>query len=69
MAISMLHIAGILIAIIAIVNITSMVMTFLGVGIESYASYLIWIIAILLFFANLQMLSNSPFSMVIELRT
>jgi|TARA_B110000285_G_scaffold113055_1_gene128317 hypothetical protein len=53
MAISMLHIAGILIAIIAIVNITSMVMTFLGVGIESYASYLIWIIAILLFFAIL----------------
>jgi len=49
----MLHIAGILIAIIAIVNITSMVMTFLGVGIESYASYLIWIIAILLFFAIL----------------
>ena len=58
MAISMLHIAGILIAIIAIVNITSMVMTFLGVGIESYASYLIWIIAILLFFANSQIVSN-----------
>jgi hypothetical protein len=53
MAISMLHIAGILIAIIAIVNITSIIMTFLGVGIESYASYLIWIIAILLFFAIL----------------
>ena len=53
MAISMLHIVGILIAIIAIVNITSMVMTFLGVGIESYASYLIWIIAILLFFVIL----------------
>ena len=50
---SMLHIAGIIIAIIAIVNITSLVMTFLGVGIESYGSYLIWIVAILLFFAIL----------------
>ena len=53
MTMSMLHIAGIIIAIIAIVNITSLVMTFLGVGIESYGSYLIWIVAILLFFAIL----------------
>ena len=53
MGMSMMHIAGIVIAIIAIVNITSMVMTFLGVGIESYASYLLWIVAILLLFAIL----------------
>lgn len=53
MALNMLQIAGVLIAIIALVNITSIVMTFLGIGIESYASYLIWIIAILLFFAIL----------------
>jgi hypothetical protein len=53
MGMSMLHIAGIIIAIIAIVNITSLVMTFLGVGIESYASYLLWIVAVLLLFAIL----------------
>jgi hypothetical protein len=53
MALNMLQIAGVLIAIIALVNITSIVMTFLGIGIESYASYLIWIVAILLFFTIL----------------
>ena len=49
----MMQIAGLIIAIIAIINITSLVMTFLGVGIESYASYLIWIVAILLFYGIL----------------
>jgi len=53
MGMSMLHIVGIIISIIAIVNITSLVMTFLGVGIESYASYLLWIVAVLLLFAIL----------------
>jgi hypothetical protein len=53
MGLSMMQIAGLIIAIIAIINITSLVMTFLGVGIESYASYLIWIVAILLFYGIL----------------
>tara|TARA_B110000858_G_scaffold152751_1_gene174068 strand:+ start:622 stop:810 length:189 start_codon:yes stop_codon:yes gene_type:complete len=53
MGMSMMQIAGILIAIIAIVNITSLIMNFLGVSIESYASYLIWIVAMLLFYGIL----------------
>jgi hypothetical protein len=62
MGMSMLHIAGIVIAIIAIVNITSLVMTFLGVGIESYASYLLWIVAVLLLFAILPSEPTNYFS-------
>tara|TARA_B110000285_G_scaffold194534_1_gene224238 strand:+ start:140 stop:328 length:189 start_codon:yes stop_codon:yes gene_type:complete len=53
MTMSMMQIAAIIVAIIAIINITSLVMNFLGVGIESYASYLIWIVAIIIFFAIL----------------
>ena len=62
MAVSMLHIAGIVIAIIAIVNITALVMTFLGVGVESYASYLLWTVAVLLLFAILPSESTNYFS-------
>ena len=48
MGVSMLQLGGMIIAIIALINITTMVMNFMGVSVEFYASYLIWIVAILL---------------------
>lgn len=50
---SMIQIAWIIISIIAIVHITSLVMNFLGVGIEYYASYLIWIVALMILYGIL----------------
>lgn len=50
---NMMNIAGILIAIIAINYIVSLVMNFLGVKIQFYGSYLIWIFAILIFWTVL----------------
>tara|TARA_B100001059_G_scaffold195085_1_gene199464 strand:+ start:154 stop:336 length:183 start_codon:yes stop_codon:yes gene_type:complete len=50
---SMMNIAGIIIAIIAINYITTLVMTFMGIELEFYGSYLLWIVAILLFWGVL----------------
>lgn len=50
---NMMNIAGIIIAIIAINYIVSLVMNFLGVEIQFYGSYLLWIFAILIFWAIL----------------
>lgn len=50
---NMMNIAGILIAIIAINYIVSLVMNFLGVELQFYGSYLLWIFAILIFWAVL----------------
>ena len=50
---NMMNIAVILISIIAINYIVTMVMNFLGIGIEVYASYLLWIFAIILFWGFL----------------
>ena len=62
MGVSMLQLGGMIIAIIAIINITTMVMNFMGVSVEFYASYLIWIVAILLFFSILPTQSTNYFS-------
>jgi hypothetical protein len=62
MGVSMLQLGGMIIAIIAIINITTMVMNFMGVSVEFYASYLIWIVAILLFFCVLPTQSTNYFS-------
>ena len=48
-----MNIAGIIIAIIAINYITTLVMTFMGIELEFYGSYLLWIVAILLFWGVL----------------
>ena len=48
-----MNIAGIIIAIIAINYITTLVMTFMGIKLQFYASYLLWIVAILLFWGFL----------------
>ena len=48
-----MNIAVIFIAIIAINYIVTMVMNFLGIGIEVYSSYLLWIFAIILFWGFL----------------
>jgi hypothetical protein len=50
---SMMNIAGIIIAIIAINYITTLVMTFMGIKLQFYASYLLWVVAILLFWGFL----------------
>jgi len=50
---SMMNIACIIIAIIAINYITTLVMTFMGIEIQFYGSYLLWIVAILLFWGFL----------------
>ncbi len=46
----MLQLGLLIIAIIAFINITSLVMSFLGIGIESYANYLIWVVALMIFY-------------------
>jgi len=48
-----MNIAVIIIAIIAINYIVTMVMNFLGVGVEVYGSYLLWIFALILFWGIL----------------
>lgn len=50
---SITNIACIIIAIIAINYITTLVMTFMGIEIQFYGSYLLWIVAILLFWGFL----------------
>ena len=62
MGVSMLQLGGMIIAIIALINITTMVMNFMGVSVEFYASYLIWIVAILLFFCILPTQSTNYFT-------
>jgi len=47
---TMLQIGLFIIAILAIINITSIVMSFLGIGIESYANYLIWVVVLMIFY-------------------
>jgi hypothetical protein len=47
---TMIQIGLFIIAIIAFINITSLIMSFLGVGIESYANYLIWVVALMIFY-------------------
>jgi len=47
---TMLQLGLLIIAIIAFINITSLVMSFLGIGIESYANYLIWVVALMIFY-------------------
>jgi len=49
----MMNIALILLAIIGINFIVSAVMNFLGVGIQTYGSYLFWLIAVILFWGIL----------------
>jgi len=58
----MLQLGGMIIVIIAIINITTMVMNFMGVSVEFYASYLMWIIAIILFFSVLPNQSTNYFT-------
>jgi|UniRef100_A0A6C0CZ15 hypothetical protein len=50
---NMMNIAVIFIAIIAINYIVTMVMNFLGVELEVYGSYLLWLFAIILFWGFL----------------
>jgi hypothetical protein len=50
---NMMNIAGILIAIIAINYIVTLVMSFLGIELQFYGSYLLWVFAILLFWGFL----------------
>ena len=49
----MTTIAYILIAIIAINYLISLIMTFLGVEVQFYGSYLLWVFAIVLFWGFL----------------
>lgn len=49
----MTTIAYILIAIIAINYLISLIMTFLGIEVQFYGSYLLWVFAIVLFWAFL----------------
>ena len=49
MNMSMMNIALIFISIIAVNQIVTMVMNFLGVEIQFYGSYLLWFFAIILF--------------------
>jgi hypothetical protein len=44
-----MNIAGIIIAMIAINYIIILVITFMGIKLDFYASYLLWVVAILLF--------------------
>lgn len=53
MNMNMMNIAVIFIAIIVINYIVTMIMNFLGIGIEVYSSYLLWIFAIILFWGFL----------------
>jgi len=55
---NMIHIGIVLIAIIAIIQIVTMVMNFLGVDIQFYGSYLLWIIAIILLWSILPQSEN-----------
>ena len=48
-----MKIAGILIAILAINYIVTLVMNFLGIELQFYGSYLLWVCAILLFWGFL----------------
>jgi hypothetical protein len=50
---NMINVALIFIAIIVINQIVTMVMNFLGVEIQFYGSYLLWIFAIILFWGFL----------------
>lgn len=49
----MMHIAVIFIAIIAINYIVTTIMNFLGIELQVYGSYLLWIFAIILFWGFL----------------
>lgn len=49
----LMNIAIIIVAIVAINYIVSAVMTFLGVSVTSYISYLLWIFALMLFWGIL----------------
>lgn len=55
---TMMNIATIIIAIIAINYIVSMTMNFLGIGIQVYGSYMLWIFAIILFWGFLPQPTN-----------
>jgi hypothetical protein len=55
---NMIHIGIVLIAIVAIIQIVTMVMNFLGVDIQFYGSYLLWIIAIILLWSILPQSEN-----------
>lgn len=50
---NLMKIAGILIAIVAINYIVTLVMNFLGIELQFYGSYLLWVCAILLFWGFL----------------
>lgn len=53
-----MNIATIIIAILAINYIVSMTMNFLGIGIQVYGSYMLWIFAIILFWGFLPQPTN-----------
>jgi len=55
---NMMNIALILIAIIVINYIVTMVMNFLGVELQFYGSYLLWLFAIILFWGFLPSSEN-----------
>ena len=55
---TMINIATIIIAILAINYIVSMTMNFLGIGIQVYGSYMLWIFAIILFWGFLPQPTN-----------
>jgi hypothetical protein len=55
---TMMNIATIIIAILAINYIVSMTMNFLGIGIQVYGSYMLWIFAIILFWGFLPQPTN-----------
>jgi len=55
---NMMHIAVIFIAIIAINYIVTTIMNFLGIELEVYGSYLLWIFAIILFWGFLPPSAN-----------
>jgi hypothetical protein len=50
---NMIHIAMIFVAIVAINIIVTSVMNFLGVELQSYGSYLLWLFAIIIFWGFL----------------
>ena len=54
----MMAIAKIIIALIAINYIVNLVMNFLGVKVEFYGSYLLWLFALLIFWAILPQPTN-----------
>jgi hypothetical protein len=55
---NMMHIAVIFIAIIAINYIVTTIMNFLGIELQVYGSYLLWLFAIILFWGFLPVSVN-----------